>query len=269
MSSKNILDFPEDNSPDSDWYVLVAKEDGCYVKVKLSNLPGGVTPSSTTSTTTTTAASTTTSTTSSTSSTTSTTTTSAPTTTSTTTTAAPALVDVNFTTKTSNVVNVSGVWDAGLTTDYSEYGITSVKIPAGQEGWVQWEFAADGNTAGYFGFKTTPGAPVIPNLMYQELIASTLWPLTSLSNPVTNNGVPSFQTFSSGAAIGNFGRIRRQVGGTITLELSTDGGGIGGTWNVVYTFAATSVADLYVACNFANDGVSIKKLYYPKVFNAS
>ena len=62
MGKKTISDYPSSSNPNEDWYVFMAKEDGCYVKVKLSDLPGGKT---TTSTTTTVAISTTTSTTTS------------------------------------------------------------------------------------------------------------------------------------------------------------------------------------------------------------
>lgn len=46
---KQINQYPESTSPDGDWYILVADSAGCYKKVKLSDLPGG---GSTTSTTT-------------------------------------------------------------------------------------------------------------------------------------------------------------------------------------------------------------------------
>jgi hypothetical protein len=265
MSSKNILDFPEDNSPNSDWYVLVAKEDGCYVKVKLSDLSGGG-GSTTTSTTTTAAGSTT--------STTTTAAASSTTTTSTTTTAAPLLQDVIFTTKTAGVVNNSGVWDAGLS-PVNEYGITSVKIPAGQEGWVQWYYdSVTSGSGGYFGFKETPGGPVTENsfrISIEFSLNDTQPPILLPAPPnfPANVTVPVPSLSSSVASIGNYVRIRRQVGGTLTLEYSTNGGGIGGTWTTVYTFTTTSVNDLYIACLFSNNGSNIERLNYPKVFNAS
>lgn len=53
MANKIINDYPESTSPSGEWYVLVDDGTGCYVKVKLKNLPGGgVTPSTTTTSTT-------------------------------------------------------------------------------------------------------------------------------------------------------------------------------------------------------------------------
>ena len=67
-----INEYPESTNPSGNWFVVVDDGTGCYKKVKISNLPGGSTPTTsttttagviTTSTTTTAAASTTTSTT--------------------------------------------------------------------------------------------------------------------------------------------------------------------------------------------------------------
>lgn len=116
MAFKTINEFPENNSPSGEWFVLVDDGTGCYYKVKLKNLPGG--GFITTSTTTTAAPGTTTTTTTAAAGTTTTTTTATPgsTTTSTTTTIAGS-------TTTSSTTTV--VYDPDAQAFFTAAGITN------------------------------------------------------------------------------------------------------------------------------------------------
>lgn len=163
------------------------------------------------------------------------------------------LVDITFPTQT-NLTNASGVWTGAGATFSDNKGVSTQKLAAGTNGYVQLEFdSTNGNNAllGFSSDATNADYSAGNNaLMYFDTSGGTY-------RIDSGNFINEFDALSDGDLV----KIQK-TGTTYTLEKSTNGGS---SWTVLRTFSGYhNNADQYIHVYISGAG---NKAYNPKGSN--
>jgi hypothetical protein len=168
------------------------------------------------------------------------------------------LEDLIFSTEV-GLTNSSGVWTAasGTAGTYNNYGLATKKLSAGQDGYIQWQYAATDGQDAMLTFKTsnTNEGYAAGNYKAAAWISSSGATVYQI-----DNGGSATATTATGV-IGNYYRIDR-TGSTLTLKTSAVEDFSSGV-TTIYTYTFSSSADLYININVD----ASKKSYHPKGYN--
>jgi hypothetical protein len=170
------------------------------------------------------------------------------------------LENLTFPTFTGTLTNTSGVWTTpvGATGWAGNHGLSGKKLAAGQDGYIQFEYAASDGQFAILGFNTTNA-----DQGYADYECGIV--ITSGDLGVFNAGVGTFSIYTPTPAAGYLIRIIR-TGSVIKCQTSPDGS----TWTDRHTFASTSTGNLYVNINIYDGSAGTAgKMYNPKGYNLS
>jgi len=150
-----------------------------------------------------------------------------------------------------NQVNTAGVITSpsGIA-GYGNTGISTLKLPAGQDGWIGFK-VKNTDQGAILGFKTSNSVGSFSTFLVGMWL--NLGAIAHLNNGSYNGSVSNYSS-------NDFLRIKR-TGSAFTIDKLT----LVGTWTTIYTFAATSTADLFIASDVDLNAV----MRYPQGFNIS
>lgn len=150
------------------------------------------------------------------------------------------------------LTNTDSIWQStvGLGSGWGNYGISSLKLPAGQDGGVRFKYTGSDGQYGLIGFRTSNTNGNYTTWDAGVGIVGTSW-------TTIESGTPGFP--GGTASVGDYIVLRR-TGSTLKMQKSSDGGA---TYTDLYTFTFTSSADLYILINCSEN----QKLRFPRGLN--
>jgi hypothetical protein len=156
------------------------------------------------------------------------------------------------------LTNSSGVWTAasGTPGTYTNYGLATKKLAAGQDGYIQWQYAATDGQDAMLTFKTANTNEDYTSGNYK----AAAW-ISSSGATVYRIDANDIAATTATGVINNYYRIER-VGSTLTLKTSAVEDFSSGV-TTIYTYTFSSSADLYININVD----ASKKSYHPKGYN--
>lgn len=160
---------------------------------------------------------------------------------------------VNITIGTNvQLTNTDSVWSStvGAGSGWGNYGLSGLKLPAGQDGGVRFKYTGSDGQYGLIGFRTSNTNGNYTTWDAGVGIVGTTW-------ATIESGTPGFP--GGAASVGDYIVLRR-TGSTLKMQKSSDGGA---TYTDLYTFTFTSSADLYILINCSEN----QKLRFPRGLN--